>query len=562
MTPEDLKLCELLRTDEQAGTIHFQDRRMVLIDADVMGLLRKELVESLGADRARRILTRFGFAHGYRDALTLRERFDWTGDEDLLRAGPRMHALQGYVGAERIRFRVERARGIFEDESIWRRSISAELHRRLLGPADGPVCWPLTGYASGFATAVFGSPVFYVETACLARGDEHCRILGRAEGQMDPAMRRQVEYFRGADFDSDLRRLRAQQEVSVAELRRRQAEVWSLRSQVQVLQEAIKERLGAGPMIGASPAHRALLDRVDRVAATDATVLICGETGTGKDLLAREIHTRGARRDRPLITINCAALPATLVESELFGHEKGAFTGADRRKPGRFELAHGGTLFLDEVGELPPEAQAKLLRALQQGEIEPLGGTRTVRVDVRVLAATNRPLERMVAAGTFRADLFYRLNVFPLTIPPLRARPEDILPLAEHFVGKYALRSHKAVAALGAVARQRLLAYDWPGNVRELEHVIERAVLLADGEELTIDLPPGGHDGPRREPGLGPEPAPAGGPLLSLADMERAHIQRALHHTRGVIEGQHGAAAILRINASTLRSRMKKFGLR
>jgi transcriptional regulator with GAF, ATPase, and Fis domain len=309
---------------------------------------------------------------------------------------------------------------------------------------------------------------------------------------------------------------------------------------------------GARPMLGNSPAFRQVLAQAARVAATDATVLIYGETGTGKGLLARAIHAHSARRDRPLIVVNCAALPASLIESELFGHEKGAFTGATQRKPGRFELANGATLFLDEVGELPPETQAKFLRALQDGVFEPLGSTRTLRVDVRVLAASNRPLETLVAAGKFRPDLFYRLNVMPLTLPPLRERRSDILPLAEYFLRQFQERFHKPTAVLSPASRERLLAYHWPGNVRELEHVIERAVLLADGGLVTIDLPAG----------PAPSPAPAEGPLRSLAEVQRDHIERVLRHTGGVIEGNHGAAAILQLNASTLRSLLKRLGLR
>jgi transcriptional regulator with GAF, ATPase, and Fis domain len=565
MSASALRLLDFLRVDEQAGTIHLNERRALLLDAEAIGLLRRELIEALGTEGARRVLSRFGFAHGFRVALALRTVADGQSDDEWLRAGPQMHAAHGAVRVERVHLRFDRGAGIFEDESVWHNSLEAEQHRQHLGPSSEPVCWTIAGYSSGFATALFGSPVFYLETACAGSGERACRIVGRAEQQMSREMRSQLKHFRGDEIADDLRSLRSEQELSVTELRRRQAEVWALRSQLHVLQEAIKAQFGAGTIVGVSAAHRELMDQAERVAGTDATVLIMGETGTGKELVAREIHYQSTRRDRPLITINCAALPASLVESELFGHEKGAFTGADRRKPGRFELADGGTLFLDEIGELPPESQAKLLRVLQHGEIDLVGGTRPRRVDVRVLAATNRPLDKLVAEGKFRADLFYRLNVVPLVIPPLRDRRDDILALAEEFVRKYCARFRKPVSLLGPAVRERLLAYSWPGNARELEHMIERAVLLADGPELTIDLPAAASSRDAGAPELRPpenHQAQDSLALLSLADMERVHIERVLQQTGGVVEGKHGAATLLGMNASTLRSRMKKLGIR
>jgi transcriptional regulator with GAF, ATPase, and Fis domain len=313
--------------------------------------------------------------------------------------------------------------------------------------------------------------------------------------------------------------------------------------------------------IGISRALAWVMQQVGQVGPTDATVLVTGETGTGKELIARRLHAVSPRRHRPLVVVNCATLPASLIESELFGHERGAFTGALQRKLGRFELAHGGTMFLDEVGELPLDIQAKFLRVLQAGEIDRVGGTGPVAVDVRVIAATNRPLETLIDEGCFRADLFYRLNVYRLALPPLRERPEDIGPLVIHFVGRFCARYDRPIRSIDPGSMEWMLRYDWPGNVRELEHTVERAVLLAEGDVLTIELPTespsdtGQAGGPAVPPG---ESAPA---LLSLDDMERQYIQDVLRHTGGQVAGKGGAAEILGLPPSTLRSRMMKLGL-
>jgi len=309
-----------------------------------------------------------------------------------------------------------------------------------------------------------------------------------------------------------------------------------------------------------SPGFKRVMRDVAQVAETDAAVLLTGETGTGKELIARAVHARGGRRQRALVTVNCAALPAGLVESELFGHERGAFTGAVQRRLGRFEIANGATIFLDEVGEIPLDVQAKFLRVLQEGEFERVGGTQTLKVDVRVIAATNRPLEKLVAEGKFRDDLFYRLNVFPIGLPPLRERREDIRLLTNYFAQKYRARFKKKISSIEQQSLERLMHYPWPGNVRELEHVVERAVLLAEGEVLTINLPSG--DGAANPPRPSPAPDPLRPEPVPLAEMERRYIQDVLRHTGGVIAGKSGAAEILGLPVSTLRSRMKKLGIR
>jgi formate hydrogenlyase transcriptional activator len=332
------------------------------------------------------------------------------------------------------------------------------------------------------------------------------------------------------------------------------------------LQEEIHREHNFVEMVGSSPALLAMLRQVDQVAPTDSTVLVSGETGTGKELIARAIHDRSARRGRPLVKVNCSAISAGLLESELFGHVKGAFTGAIERRVGRFELADGGTLFLDEVGELPPEAQAKLLRVLQEREFEPVGSSKPLRVDVRVIAATNRDLGEAIRAGRFRADLFYRLNVLPLVAPPLRERRSDIPQLAMFFVARLAKRFGKTVDAVSRDSMDRLVGYAWPGNVRELQNVIERAVVLAEGRTLELgpDLLPAAAVGPAGV-AVTPEPAPAAvgsGLDAVLEDVERRHIVAALAQAGGVIEGSRGAAKLLKVHPNTLRSRMEKLKIR
>ncbi len=325
-------------------------------------------------------------------------------------------------------------------------------------------------------------------------------------------------------------------------------------------------------IVGASPALQTVLSRISKVAPTDATVLISGETGTGKELVARAIHRRSFRSERPMIGVNCAAIPGELIAAELFGHERGAFTGAWQRRLGRFELAAGGTLFLDEVGELPAEAQIALLRALQEREFERVGGTQPIRADVRVVAATNGDLEAAIAAGTFRSDLYYRLNVVPIEIPPLRERREDIPSLVEFFVDRYARRAGKTVCSISRRTLDRLTAYRWPGNIRELQNIIERSVILSESGALVID-----ERWPSGEATLAPPARPVAVPRSvgmerqpqerdesegqTLEEIERRAILRAVRSTHWVIGGPNGAAAVLGLKRTTLQCRMHKLGI-
>ncbi len=320
------------------------------------------------------------------------------------------------------------------------------------------------------------------------------------------------------------------------------------------LVEEVRTQHNFGEIVGESASLRRVLKQVETVAPTGATVLIQGETGTGKELIARALHELSPRRDRTFVKINCAAIPMGLLESELFGHEKGAFTGAISQKIGRFELAHRGTLLLDEVGDIPPELQPKLLRVLQEQEFERLGGTKTIRVDVRLVAATHRDLSRMVAEGRFREDLYYRLNVFPVVLPPLRERPDDIPRLVRHFTQQFARRMGRKIESIPATVMESLMQYAWPGNIRELQNVIERAVILSPGPSLQIpavDLPP-----VTRALNVA-----SAATSSTLADAERDHIMGVLRESGWILGGPRGAAARLGMKRTTLQSKMKRLGI-
>ena len=316
------------------------------------------------------------------------------------------------------------------------------------------------------------------------------------------------------------------------------------------LKEVLKSEFGEDPILGESPAMQKVLEQVEQVASTDSTVLITGETGTGKEMIACVIHALSSRKNKVMVKVNCAALPPTLIESELFGHEKGAFTGALSRKIGRFELAHGGTLFLDEIGDLPPDLQAKLLRVLQEGEFERVGGTQTLKVNVRIIAATNRDLEKAIRDEKYRLDLYYRLNVFPIALPPLRERNGDTELLARHFVARYAQKMGKPIPEFTPKALNLLDTYPWPGNVRELANVIERAVIVSRNGHLNLaeSLPKLVVDS-------------RGSRLRTLEDFEREHILEALQFTGWQVSGNRGAALLLGLKPTTLEARMKKLAI-
>ena len=358
----------------------------------------------------------------------------------------------------RIRLKLDRAAGKFYGEFLWENAWEGQSHKHYYGPHSEPVCWSQIGYACGYTSTFMGRPVLYKEVACVGMGDNNCRIIGKPVEEWEDAS----EYERIFDHESI-----ADQLIDL------QTQVAQLRSSIND-----KDRLPAD-MVGNSRGFRAAYDLLQQAARSQIAVLLLGETGVGKELFARALHDHSARSKEAFVAINCAAIPHDLVESELFGVVKGAFTGALVSRPGRFERAHNGTLFLDEIGDLPPSAQAKLLRALQEGEIERVGDDKTRKVNVRLVAATNLDLRQLVRDGRFRADLYYRLNAYPISIPPLRERKEDIALLAKSFLAKYAATHGKKLRGFSDKAKGSLLAHPWPGNIRELQNTVERGVILA-----------------------------------------------------------------------------------
>jgi transcriptional regulator with GAF, ATPase, and Fis domain len=382
--------------------------------------------------------------------------------------------------------------------------------------------------------------------------------LQKAHDRLESAVQKRTKELTRANLQ--LTEEIAERKKAEGSLQDTYAEIKRLKDRLQAeniyLQQEVALQYNFGEIIGQSDALAVIFSQVKQVAPMNATVLLLGETGTGKGVVARAIHRSSTRKDRPLITVNCATLPAALVESELFGREKGAFTGSDTRQIGRFELADGGTIFLDEIGELPLELQSKLLRVIQDGEFERLGSPRTIKTDVRIIAATNRNLKEEIRNGKFREDLYYRLNVFPVTMPPLRQRKEDIPLLVNHFVSKFNNKIGKKIETVSTNTLSLLQDYYWPGNVRELESVIERAVIISPGSSLQVLER---FETFQKTGELTGETA--GGEVKALADMERDHILQVLLKTAWRVEGKSGAAVLLGINPSTLRARMRKFGI-
>jgi DNA-binding NtrC family response regulator len=467
--PKDDDLRRLIHFSAHDGRIWLAGQRMLLVHAAALGALRRELMQTLGRDATRRLLLRAGFAAGQADAQLARQVRAGADMFAMFAVGPQLHMLEGAVQVTPEHFEYDpnthHYRGVFR----WDHSWEVDAHTRDFGPQTEPVCWMLLGYASGYTSGFFGQPIFYKEVMCAACGAAHCRIEGRPQHAWPDGDALAADY----EADSWATRL------------------VDLQQELQALRSTLREPVPADDLaglIGESSAFRQAVELLRKAAATQVTVLLTGETGVGKERFARALHGLSSRAQGPFVAVNCAALPADLIESELFGVERGAFTGAHASRPGRFERADGGTLFLDEIGDMPLAAQAKLLRVLQEGEVERLGAQRGKRVDVRVVAATNLDLEQAVAQGRFRRDLLYRLNVYPIRIPPLRERAEDIEPLARYLIRRFAAQHGKHTIGLTDRALDAMRRYPWPGNVRELENLIERGVILVpSGTRIDVE---------------------------------------------------------------------------
>ncbi|WP_144096027.1 sigma-54-dependent Fis family transcriptional regulator [Croceicoccus sediminis] len=451
--------------DPDSAEITLNGERMVLTDNRGLGSMRRELISALGYERARGVASRMGYGMGAADAELARSL---RKEEDVFAGfavGPQLHALKGSVKVEPIVFRADHAEGTFYSEYYWHNSAECCAHRDAIGIGPNPGGWQQVGYASGYASAFFGRPMIFRELQCIAMGHDKCFLIGKPAEEWENADE-EARWFRAEEY--------AERTNTSSKTKNRGKSRGDL-------------RIGSRSIVGASAGFNLALHLVDRVARTKAPVLFTGESGVGKEVFARELHKRSDRADGPLISVNCAAIPETLLEAELFGVERGAFTGAESARAGRFERAEGGTLFLDEIATLSLGAQAKLLRVLQESEYERVGANKVLTANVRLVAATNDDLYDSVQAGKFRADLLHRITTFPIHIPPLRERKEDIPLLANHFLRKMCERHEREIRGFTDSLVRHFHEYAWPGNVREMENLVERAVILADdGEAIDI----------------------------------------------------------------------------
>ncbi|WP_205631216.1 sigma-54-dependent Fis family transcriptional regulator [Candidatus Terasakiella magnetica] len=464
---------EQLRFTPNDGRIWLGTQRMILQHVVTMAALRKDMIETYGIEEARGILTRMGYTSGVTDAEMATQIRPNASHLDIMAVGPALHALEGVVSVEPVKLDIDVENGHFHTEFIWRDSAEVDAHLKHFPPSTDPVCWNLIGYACGHSTRFMGKRILYKEVECRAMGAEHCRVVGKPLRDWDDidGIQYLTPDFQGENYQAPHKktstRVRSSFKQSETQEEPRTATFKSL--------------------VGASSGFQTVCHLLQKVASTDATVLFLGETGVGKGAFAKTLHEISERKEKPFIALNCAAIPDTLIESELFGVEKGAYTGASTSRAGRFERANNGTIFLDEVGTLTLTAQGKLLRALQDGEIERVGDEKIRNVDVRVIAATNVDLKEEVDEKRFREDLWFRLNVFPIRIPPLRERRDDIPLLMEVFLNKYIEKHKRNVTGFTERAVDALFNYHYPGNIRELENIIERAVILASNN-APIDL--------------------------------------------------------------------------
>ncbi|HEY6723402.1 MAG TPA: sigma 54-interacting transcriptional regulator, partial [Polyangiaceae bacterium] len=518
MRPEELNHNELLEVDPVRGVVRFAGQRALLLDAVAMGLLREYLVSNFGLIAARAVLTQYGFAHGWRMAEAMQTEFSWDSRDDWRSAVLRILALQGLFVLEPAS-----TDPLSEQGATIVASYEAEQHVVHFGRSTAPVCWTICGLASGYLSRTTGKEIYVLEDHCMSEGAAGCHLLGRTREEWGDARAEELRFF-------DRKRLSQCLDVSLERVTRSlKAAEQKLRARRPALTFAapiVDEPLG---IVAKSTEMLQLVEMARRIAKFDSTVIVLGESGSGKERIARLIHDESPRAAGPFIAVSCGAITETLLESELFGHARGAFTGASQDRPGLFEAASRGTLFLDEVAEVSPGMQVKLLRVLQEREVRRVGENKVRPVDVRVVAATNSDLEKAVADGRFRQDLYYRLKVVELVVPPLRKRRGDILPLARVLLAEAALRLNRAITEFTPQAADQLLQYAWPGNVRELENAMERAVALARGLRVDRDDLP---EAVRQTVPLH-LPAATTGAVRPLAAIERDYIVACLEVNRG-----------------------------
>jgi len=539
---DDLDHKELLELDPESGVIRFAGQRAILLDAVAMGLLRKYLVENFGLTAARTVLTQFGFAHGWRMAEAMQAEFNWESEEDWRLAGTRIHALEGL-------FRVASGGNdpLSREGMELAASYEAEQHLLHFGRSGAPMCWTISGLISGYISKTAGRELYVLEDQCVGKGDATCHLVGRTREEWGEERREELAFYEAKALKDclDVSLHRVTETLKAAERKLREHR----QALVRVAVDVEEPQLG---IVAKSASMRTIVDLARRVAKFDSTVLITGESGSGKERLGRLVHEESTRASGPFIAVNCGAITESLLESELFGHARGAFTGASQDRPGLFEAANKGTLLLDEVGEISPGMQVKLLRALQEREIRRVGENKSRKVDVRIIASTNRDLAQAVTEGVFRQDLYYRLKVVELHVPPLRQRRDDILPLARVLLAGSALWMKRKFTGLSPAAADQLLRYEWPGNVRELENTMERAVALALGTRVEMA------DLPEEIRQVCPKPMATPGQVRPLDEVEKEYILSALEVNGG---NQTHTAKQLKIGAATLYRKLKAYGM-
>jgi DNA-binding NtrC family response regulator len=538
MKTSDLDVRELIDFAPGGGPLFFAGSRAILMDTVAFGLLRRQLIDGFGEAPTRVVLTQMGFAHGWRTAEALRDQFPWDSNEEWRLAGARLHMLQGMVSVE-----VGEYPGPGPEpfaHSIWHDSYEAEQHLLQVGPSEEAVCWTLTGFASGYMSYCNGERIYCLEQECAGCGDEACQVVGKRREEWSDEMQARIDELYAPDaLDRALERV-------VEEVERCDSQLASRRELLAALAQG--DDVPSDMVVRSEPMRR-ILGLARRVAAVDTTVLITGESGVGKERLARFIHNQSSRASERFVAVNCGAIDENLLESELFGHKKGAFTGANDDRQGLFEAANGGTILLDEIAEVSPTTQVKLLRVLQEREIRPVGSSETIPIDIRVLAATNRDLTEEMRTGRFREDLYYRLDVFGIEVPPLRERRDDILELARILLSAAAERMDRSIVGLSPKAADALLLYSWPGNVRELQNAMEYAAVVCDSPRVQLDdLPMTVRDTL--------DEAAGGSRVCTLETIEREHILDVVDQCDG---NREQAAEVLGIGVATLYRRLKDY---
>ncbi len=538
MRPEDIKLDEMVSFSE--GLVSLHGRRLILHDIHAMAQLRKDLVDALGVTQSRRILSRFGYFWGEADAAAIRRVFNWNDLEQWLKAGPRMQELHGAARVELKKLEIGEE-GRLHMEIVWHNSAEAEEQLLELGPSSDAGCWILQGYVSGYSTFCLGKPVYFTEPVCRGRGESICRTVGKDATSWGDRAEEFARNFEVDDIQGKIEDLTTSLRKKTLELARERKRLRRARPfDIVGMHESRSRRF------------QQVLDLARRVAPFDSSVLITGESGVGKEVIARFIHKNSPRRHRPFVAIDCGALPESLLESELFGHKAGSFTGAIRDRPGLFEQAPGGTTLLDEIGEVAPALQVKLLRVLQDKTIRRVGENHTRDIDCRIIAATNRDLREEIRTNRFREDLFYRLRVIEIQIPSLRERPEDILPLARFLTERLIDRLKLSRLVIHPTSVRVLEGHGWPGNVRELENALERAAILSDDGWIRPEHLPLGEERPGTH-----VLTEAIGARRSLAALERGYALEVLQSVAG---NRSQAARILGISTTTLWRKLKSWG--